>query len=224
MTDKAGSGVSQSHPAIRPNCFQEISNQLLSLPVTVSDFLHRPEAVPLAQSSLWLRRDKLFSKWRERFFTLTSSHLKCFQTEEASVLLWKVTIRPSQGTVISVPFQMSVSDILDVVMSDKKGYLTLSITFRKEGKIMLRSSSGIQAWFGLLRELSGRVSQQQSTAEFWSGKFPLSSPLSSDRNNVDHWLLQRQFLGQSSRYKCSRSRYLTRLTRIYLYFPEMSPR
>lgn len=162
---------------------QEISNQLLSLPVTVSDFLHRPEAVPLAQSSLWLRRDKMFSKWRERFFTLTSSHLKCFQTEEASVLLWK----------------MSVSDILDVVMSDKKGYLTLSITFRKEGKIMLRSSSGIQAWFGLLRDLSGRVSQQQSTAEFWSGKFPLSSPLSSDRNNVDHWLLQRQFLDDQNK-------------------------
>ena len=92
---------------------------------------------------------------------------------------------------------MAVSDILDVVLADKKGYLTLSITFRKEGKIMLRSSSGIQAWFSLLRDLPGRLTQQQSTAEFWSGKFPLSSPLNSDTHNVDSWLLQRQFLGRT---------------------------
>ena len=48
----------------------------------------------LAKSKLWLRRDKFFSKWRERFFSLTSSYLKCFETEEQSVLLWKVNIRP----------------------------------------------------------------------------------------------------------------------------------
>ena len=47
----------------------------------------------LAKSKLWIRRDKFFSKWRERFFTLTSSYLKCFETEEQSVLLWKVKIR-----------------------------------------------------------------------------------------------------------------------------------
>ena len=47
----------------------------------------------LAKSKLWLRRDKFFSKWRERYFTVTSSYLKCFETEEQSVLLWKVKIR-----------------------------------------------------------------------------------------------------------------------------------
>ena len=89
---------------------------------------------------------------------------------------------------------MAVSDILDVVLADKKGYLTLSVTFRKEGKIMLRSSSGIQRWFSLLKEMSGVAGQeQQSTAEFWSGKFPLTS----DTHNVDSWLLQRHCLGQS---------------------------
>ena len=93
---------------------------------------------------------------------------------------------------------MGVSDILDVVLSDKKGYLTLSVTFKKEGRIMLRSSLGIHSWFNILkdlwasREVEGGL-KQQTTAEFWSGRFPLSS----DSHNVDSWLLQRQFLGET---------------------------
>ena len=90
---------------------------------------------------------------------------------------------------------MGVSDILDVILSDKKGYLTLSVTFRKEGRIMLRSSAGIHSWFNILQDLLGRQGglKQQSTAEFWSGRFALSS----DSHNVDSWLLQRQFLGKT---------------------------
>lgn len=90
---------------------------------------------------------------------------------------------------------MGVSDILDVILSDKKGYLTLSITFRKEGRIMLRSSAGIANWFNIIKDLWGREAgvKQQSTAEFWSGRFPLTA----DTHNVDSWLLQRQFLGET---------------------------
>ena len=65
----------------------------LTPPLSPSDFLQRNDAVILAKSKLWLRRDKFFSKWRERYFTVTSSYLKCFETEEQSVLLWKVKIR-----------------------------------------------------------------------------------------------------------------------------------
>ena len=92
---------------------------------------------------------------------------------------------------------MGVSDILDVILSDKKGYLTLSVTFRKEGRIMLRSSAGIHSWFNIVKDLWGREAggvKQQTTAEFWSGRFPLSS---DTHNNVDSWLLQRQFLGEA---------------------------
>ena len=67
----------------------------LTPPFSPSDFLQRNDAVILAKSKLWLRRDKFFSKWRERYFTVTSSYLKCFETEEQSVLLWKVKIRSS---------------------------------------------------------------------------------------------------------------------------------
>ena len=48
-------------------------------------------------------------------------------------------------------FQMELPEIIEINMTDKKGYLTLNITFRKEGKIMLRSSLGIQKWFNLIK-------------------------------------------------------------------------
>ena len=47
--------------------------------------------------------------------------------------------------------QMEHCEIMNVVLSDKKGYLTLNVTFNKEGKIMLRSSAGINIWHSLLQ-------------------------------------------------------------------------
>ena len=46
---------------------------------------------------------------------------------------------------------MEISDVNDIFMTDKKGYITLNVIFKKEGKIMLRSSSGIQKWFSLIK-------------------------------------------------------------------------
>lgn len=75
----------------------------------------------------------------------------------------------------------------------KEGYLTLNISFKKEGKIMIRSSSGINKWFSLIKSLSQSCNsvQQQSTKDFWSGK--------KDTNNVDNWLLERQFFDKKSK-------------------------
>lgn len=171
-----------SHRLRQPhiNRSQENSNQLLSLPVTISEYNQRRENVQLKKENLWLKRDKFFSKWRERFFVVTSSYLKCFESEDESILLWK----------------MELPEIIDINMTDKKGYLTLNITFRKEGKIMLRSSTGIQKWFNLIMSLSKTAAvQQQSTKDFWSGRHPAAA---QDVHNVDNWLLDRQFFDNKS--------------------------
>ena len=44
----------------------------------------------LQKGLLWLKRDKFFSKWRERFFVVTPTHLKCFESDDESIMLWKV--------------------------------------------------------------------------------------------------------------------------------------
>lgn len=152
---------------------QEVSNQLLSLPVTISDYALRRDQVHLQKGLLWLKRDKFFSKWRERFFVVTPTHLKCFESDSESILLWK----------------MEHCEIMNVVLSDKKGYLTLNVTFNKEGKIMLRSSAGINIWHSLLQNLADSSIQQQSTKDFWSGK---NHSGGGDIYNVDSWLLDRQ--------------------------------
>ena len=46
---------------------------------------------------------------------------------------------------------MNLTEVTNVLMLDKKGYLTLVVNFKKEGKILLRSSTGIQKWFSLLK-------------------------------------------------------------------------
>ena len=35
-------------------------------------------------------------------------------------------------------------------LTEKKGYLTISLTVHKEGKILLRSTNGIQEWFHVI--------------------------------------------------------------------------
>lgn len=39
----------------------------------------RPESVTLKKGTLWQQRDKFFSRWKERFFILTSDYLACFK-------------------------------------------------------------------------------------------------------------------------------------------------
>ena len=41
--------------------------------------------------------------------------------------------------------------VFDNAFTTKIGYLTLNISFKKEGKIMMRSSSGINKWFSLIK-------------------------------------------------------------------------
>ena len=60
---------------------------------------------------------------------------------------WKQTLQYR----LNISTQMEISDVNDIFMTDKKGYITLNVIFKKEGKIMLRSSSGIQKWFSLIK-------------------------------------------------------------------------
>ena len=67
----------------------------------------------MLKGGLWLKRDKFLSKWRERFFVVTATHLKCFESEEESILLWKIEL----------------SEIVNVVLSDKKGRCENIVSF-----------------------------------------------------------------------------------------------
>ena len=102
-----------------------------------------PGVSTLKKGLLWQQRDKLFSRWKERFFILSRDYLQCFK---------KGTTRITEMGVFM--FKVKLNHIESVELLDRRGYLTLSITVAKEGKMLLRKTEGIREWFQILKSLS----------------------------------------------------------------------
>ena len=86
---------------------------------------------------LWQQRDKMFSRWKERFFLLTAEYLQCFRKGTSRIT--------EMGGFI---FKIRLSEVEDVQLVDKKGYLTVALTVAKDGsKVLLRKPEGIREWF-----------------------------------------------------------------------------
>jgi len=90
---------------------------------------------------LWQQRDKLFSRWKERYFILTKDFLQCFKKETS-----KIT---EMGGFI---FKIKLSEVESVDLLDKRGYLTISINLPREAKVFLRKTEGIRDWYKSLKE------------------------------------------------------------------------
>ena len=83
-------------------------------------------------------------------------------------------------------------------LTEKKGYLTIALTVHKEGKILLRSTNGIQEWFHVITvcdQIYERCQKliyylqrcckkelEQRTENFWSMKGQIES------DTIERWL------------------------------------
>ena len=56
-----------------------MGEQLFSLPVTTEEFERRNDKIPLLKGMVWQKKDRIFSRWKERFFVLTAKHLHCYE-------------------------------------------------------------------------------------------------------------------------------------------------
>ena len=54
-------------------------------------------------------------------------------------------------------FQLRMSEIDDVELLDKRGYLTICVSLVKDGKVYLRKTEGIREWFRAIRVRSGEI-------------------------------------------------------------------
>ena len=54
-------------------------SQPVSLSVTIHDVGRQKEKISLLKGMLWHKTDKMFSRWKERFFILTPNHLQCYK-------------------------------------------------------------------------------------------------------------------------------------------------
>ncbi|XP_059087079.1 uncharacterized protein LOC131883592 isoform X2 [Tigriopus californicus] len=136
----------------------------------------------LKRGFLWQQRDKIFSRWKERLFILTQETLKCFKQDTAGS-------RPSTNDLL---YTVKLSDVVDVELLDKRGYLTICVSLEKDGKVFLRKTEGIKEWYKQLAELSQRQRPKKASTPASSSSW-MKRQL-TDSSGMEHWLQKKKGL------------------------------
>jgi len=89
---------------------------------------------------LWHQKDKLFSRWKERFFIITKDYFHCFKKDSS-----KLT---EMGEFL---FKVKLVDIDGVSLLDKRGYLTICISQLRDGRLYLRKHEDVRDWFNTIQ-------------------------------------------------------------------------
>lgn len=102
----------------------------------------RGEMHAIKRGLLWEQRERLFSRWKERYFILTKDYLHCFKRATNNI--------SPMGQFI---FKVKLVDVEKVEWVNKKSYSAIGITLvGRESRILLRGSIGLDDWFHLLEE------------------------------------------------------------------------
>ncbi|XP_054284264.1 uncharacterized protein LOC129001107 [Macrosteles quadrilineatus] len=111
-------------------------------PSLVSDHGEMQHAIK--KGLLWQQRERLFSRWKERYFILTRDYLHCFKRSTGTDKI------SDMGQFI---FKVKLVEVEKVEWINKKSYSTVGITLQnRETKILLRAPMGLEDWFELLEE------------------------------------------------------------------------
>ncbi|XP_037959697.1 uncharacterized protein LOC119689037 [Teleopsis dalmanni] len=92
---------------------------------------------------LWQQRDRLFSRWKERYFVLTRDYLNCFKKATGNNRL------SDMGKFI---FKIKLVDIEKVEWLNRRSYSIVRLFLGREGSVLLRCNNGLEEWFELLNE------------------------------------------------------------------------
>lgn len=106
---------------------------------------------------LWQQRDRLFSRWKERFFVLTQDYLNCFRKASDSgadrisdmgPFLFKVRLTwfPISDLIPHL-IQVKLVDVDRVEWVNKKTYSVVILHLTREGRILLRAGRGLEDWY-----------------------------------------------------------------------------
>ena len=98
------------------------------------------------------------------------------------------------GTSSIFFFQIRLSEIFSCTLEDRRGYLTVALTSKKEGKMLLRKTEGIRDWQKILAEKvhiskDRQERKQTTTDQFWTQK------QNSDSNDIQTRLMPRDRIG-----------------------------
>lgn len=130
---------------------------------------------------LWHQRDRLFSRWKERYFILTRDYLHCFRRASGSERISEM------GQFL---LKIKLVDVEKVEWENKKTYSAVVLNFGRDGKIYLRATEGLEEWFEFLEECTlTSKERRRALRHSHDGK-------SRENNNIsptlDEWLNGRQ--------------------------------
>lgn len=131
---------------------------------------------------LWQQRDKLFSRWKERYFILTRDYLHCFRRASGADRISEM------GQFL---FKIKLVDLDRVEWENKKTYSTVALVLGRDGKIYLRAADGLEDWFELLEEcmLTSKERRRALRHSHDNGK---ARENNNDSSCLDEWIAARQ--------------------------------
>lgn len=129
---------------------------------------------------LWQQRDKLFSRWKERYFILTRDYLHCFRRASGADRISEM------GQFI---FKVKLIDVDRVEWENKKTYSTVALVLGRDGKIYLRAADGLEDWFELLEECMLTSKERRRALRCSQDGKPRDN---NNTTSLDEWLAARQ--------------------------------
>ncbi|XP_066251135.1 uncharacterized protein [Euwallacea similis] len=130
---------------------------------------------------LWQQRDKLFSRWKERYFILTRDYLHCFRRASGADRISEM------GQFL---FKVKLVDVDKVEWENKKTYSTVALVVGRDGKIYLRAPDGLEDWFELLEEcMLTSKERRKALRNIHDGRPRNNNNLTA---SLDEWLAARQ--------------------------------
>ncbi|XP_049280672.1 probable serine/threonine-protein kinase clkA isoform X1 [Anopheles funestus] len=156
---------------------------------------------PIKRGLLWQQRDRLFSRWKERYFILTRDYLNCFKRATGSASE-KIS---DMGQFI---FKIKLVDVEKVEWLNRRSYSAIGLLLgSREGRVLLRSDQGLEDWFELLEECTLSSKERRRALRLTQGprsRASLAAPVSaaSLQNNhlglggtysgaIEDWLMSR---------------------------------
>ncbi|PSN55427.1 hypothetical protein C0J52_05673 [Blattella germanica] len=136
---------------------------------------------------LWQQRDRIFSRWKERYFILTRDYLHCFKRSSGSGAD-KIS---EMGQFI---FKVKLVEVERVEWINKKNYSTVALVLGRDGRVLLRAADGLEDWFELLEECM--LSSKERRRALRSSHDPSwqrgdTHNINSINSSLEEWLLAR---------------------------------
>ncbi|XP_064553473.1 uncharacterized protein LOC135438867 isoform X2 [Drosophila montana] len=144
---------------------------------------------PIKRGLLLQQRDRLFSRWKERYFVLTRDYLHCFLRASGSA-------NERASDMGQFKFKIKLVDVEKVEWLNRRSYSVIGLLLGREGRVLLRCDDGLEDWFELLEECTLTSKERRRALKIAQGprsRASLAAP-------VSHASLQFQHFGLGSTY------------------------